>query len=113
MIRVHAVQVLVPLADGSTHRATTLGIELSLSPERIDTVQAVDVNVRKRWSLPSKCRAIVRYQDLSTMAGYRLYVVADTRDSVERKRAGYFRSLNGGPGYDDWPDVPDNLPEEL
>lgn len=110
MIRVHVLLGLYPQGDGSTHRRTALGIDLSLVPERVDTIQAVTKVFREAWKLPPSSRAVLRY-DSPVTGGYRLYVLSDSRDAVERAMAAYRRYVAGG-GVSDV-DVPDHLPDNL
>lgn len=105
MIRVHVIEVCVPThqtKQGTHHSRILFREDTSLQPNRIDSLRAVLPSLRAHFNLPDDARTIIRYDD-SNEFGYRLFVVSDSRDSIERMIARTYGRrddfLPGAPSY--------------
>lgn len=87
MIRVHVIEVCVPQHQNERgdvhHSRLRLREDMSLQPNRVDSLRAITPKFREHFKLPADSRTVIRYDD-SNEFGYRLFVVSDSRDSIER-----------------------------
>lgn len=109
MIRVHVIEVCVPQHEtekGVHHSRQPCREDMSIQPNRVDSLRVITPRFREHFGLPKDARTIVRYDD-SNEFGYRLFVVSDSRDSVERMVARAY-----GRRDDYFPGTPNYLPDD-